>query len=67
MSDILLKIDRMVKNDEERKAIEKRVFEQYPITEREKKCAAEKRKREYQRDLLRKRLMNPGKEKREFK
>jgi hypothetical protein len=49
-----------------RAEVEKRVYEKYPETEEEKKCAQEKRKREYQRTLLRKRLKSEIKEKREY-
>lgn len=44
----------------------KKIYEAYPITEKEKKCAMEKRKRDYQRQLYRKRLMQPHKEKKEY-
>lgn len=38
--------------------IEKRVFEKYPVTKREKCCAMRKAKMDFLRDALRKRLKN---------
>lgn len=47
--------------------IMKIVYAKYPVTEKEKTCAAEKRKQDYLREQYRKRLINPAvKEKREI-
>lgn len=50
-----------------KEAIKKRVYETYPVTDKEKKCAPERRKRQYQRVQLRKRLIAEQKEKMEYK
>lgn len=50
-----------------KKEIEKMVYERYPVTKVERDCEQERKKREYQRSLLKKRLMSAAKEKREFK
>lgn len=47
--------------------IHKKVMERYPVTEHEKTCSREKRKRDYMRQQARKRMMAEQKEKREYK
>ena len=39
-------------------SIEKQVFDKYPVTKDEKRCALRKQKMEFLRDALRKRLMD---------
>ena len=52
----------------EKSDIEKRVYETYPATKKERECAQEKRRMDNLRKLLRKRLRQNGvKEKREYK
>ena len=45
--------------------IKKRIYDRYPVTEKEKTCAMEKRKRKYLRAIMKNQMMNK-KEKREF-
>lgn len=45
---------------------EKRVYERYPESKKERECEREKQRMDELRKLFRKRLMEQGKEKREY-
>ena len=49
----------MAKIFSERPEIEKRVYERYPVTSKEKRCLAEKQKKEWQRfELAKQQYLN---------
>lgn len=47
--------------------INKRVYEFYPVTEKEKCCRIERQKMKHKREMYRKRLIEQSKEKMEYK
>lgn len=53
-------------NWNEKKLIEKMVYEKYPVSKGEMKCRTEKKTMDDLRDSYRKKLMTQAKEKREY-
>lgn len=49
-----------------RNEIEKRVYERYPVTKKERECADEKKKMDEIRKIFKKRLIEQTKEKKEY-
>lgn len=57
---------QMAMEKEKKKAIEKQVYDTYPVTKKEKNCLSEQIKREFQRSALRKRLISEHQGKKQY-